>query len=314
MLNKASHWPIGLFLGFCLLCISGPAAAGTFHDRIESGGRDRSFIVVVPESAKRGERLPTVIALHGALMSGKSMKKIFGMDGLAERDKFAVVYPDGFRRRWNDGREGGGRPDDVRFIRRLADHLVRSGLADPKRLYLVGVSNGGMLTYRVACEAPGVFAAYAAVIANMPERVAEDCPARGGGAPMLIINATDDPVVPWEGGEIGRFWRRGEVLSTPDTVAFWRRYNRCSGQSQMKPLPDKDRRDGSTVLAKQFGDCRSDAAVVLLTVEGGGHLPPGADIGNRPLLQSILGGPANQDISAADVSWKFFKRFPLPPD
>lgn len=314
MLNKASHWPIGVFLGFCLLCVSGPAAAETFQDRIESGGRERSFIVVVPESAKRGERLPTVIALHGALMSGTSMKKIFGMDGLAERDKFAVVYPDGVRRRWNDGREGAGRPDDVRFIRRLAEHLVRSGLADPKRLYLVGVSNGGMLTYRVACEAPGVFAAYAAVIANMPERVAEDCPARGGGAPMLIINATDDPVVPWEGGEIGRFRRQGEVLSTPDTVRFWRRYNKCSEKSQMKPLPDKDRTDGSTVLARQFGDCQSDAAVVLLTVEGGGHLPPGADIGNRPLLQSILGGPANQDISAADVSWKFFKRFPLPPN
>jgi poly(3-hydroxybutyrate) depolymerase len=82
----------------------------------------------------------------------------------------------------------------------------------------------------------------------------------------------------------------------------------------MKPLPDKDQRDGSTVLARQFGDCQSDAAVVLLTVEGGGHLPPGADIGNRPLLRSILGGPANQDISAADVSWKFFKRFPLPPN
>ncbi len=312
MVNNRSRWPAGFVLSLTLLCASlSPGRAETFFDSIESGGRERTFIVVTPESAKRREKLPTVIALHGALMKGASMKRIFGLDELAERDRFAVVYPDGIRRHWRDGRPGAASgSEDVRFIRQLADHMVRSGLADPDRLYLVGVSNGGMLTYRIACEAPGVFAAYAAVIANMPERVAESC-RRKGSAPMLIINATHDPVIPWDGGDIGRFRSRGEVLSTPDTVAFWRRYNRCSEKSETKPLPDKDRTDGSTVLAKQYIDCKSDAAVVLLTVEGGGHLPPGAQVGDRPLLQSILGGPANQDISAADVSWKFFKRFPL---
>ncbi len=268
-------------------------------------------MAVLPEGRKPGQPLPTVIALHGGLMNGKSMRSIFGMDRIADKGGFAIVYPNGLKRRWNDGRiADDGLPDDVGFIRRLAGYLVREGVADPKRLYLVGVSNGGMLAYRVACEAPGIFAAYAAVIASMPVNVADKCP-RIGTAPILIINATDDPLVPWEGGEIGRLFKRGEVLSTPDTVEFWRRHNKCSENAQMKPLPDRDATDGSTVAARQYDDCRSDGAVVLLTVEGGGHLPPGAEIGNRPFLQSMLGGPANRDISAADISWRFFKRFPL---
>jgi polyhydroxybutyrate depolymerase len=312
MINKRSQWICKFFLSVCFLSVSWPLAhAETFIDVIESGGRERSFVVALPSKVRPGNPVPTVIALHGALMQGKSMRRIFGLDDLSEQDGFAVVYPNGLKRRWNDGRaEHRGGPDDVRFIRDLAGHLVRERIADPKRLYLLGVSNGGMLTYRMACEAPGLFAAYAAIIANVPVNVAENC-RKDGYAPMLIINSTEDPIVPWEGGGIGYFGARGEVLSTDETVDFWLRYNRCSEKSQMKPLPDKDRTDGSTVEAQQYADCRSEGVVVLLTVDGGGHLPPGAQIGNRPLLQSMLGGPANRDISAADISWKFFKRFPL---
>jgi polyhydroxybutyrate depolymerase len=312
MVNKWSPRKLGFFLSLCFLGVSGHLArAETFYNSIEAGGRERSFVVVTPENARRGERLPTVVVLHGELMQGRSMQKIFGMDRLAQSGRFAVVYPDGLKRRWNDGRSNNERePDDVRFIRRLAEHLVSEGLADPKRLYLLGVSNGGMLAYRVACQSPGIFTAYAAVIANMPALVAEGCK-RGDAAPMLVINSTDDRISPYEGGEVGHFHRRGEVLSTEETIDFWRRYNGCSERSQMKPLPDKDQGDGSTVQAQQFSDCQRNSAVVLLTVEGGGHVPPGADISNRPFLQAILGGAGNQDISAADVSWKFFKRFPL---
>lgn len=312
MMSKISPLTLAfvLTLGF-LATAWHPAAAETFSNSIEVGGRERTFVVVTPNNAKRGERLPTVIALHGALMKGRSLQKIFGLDALIEGGRFAVVYPDGLKRRWNDGRSPDQRgPDDVRFILRLAEHVVQEGLADPRRLYLLGVSNGGMLTYRIACEAPGVFAAYAAVIANMSALVAEDCK-QGQPAPMLVINSTNDRLMPYDGGEVGFFRNRGEVLSTEETIDFWRRHNGCSEKSEMKPLPDKDRDDDSTVDARQYSDCRTGSAVVLLTVEGGGHVPPGAQLEGRPFLQRILGGKGNQDISAADVSWKFFKRFPL---
>ena len=298
-----------LALGFGAMArLAAPASAEVFHDSIGSGGQDRHFTLVIPEGAPPGRPLPTVVALHGGLMTGKSMRRIFGLNELTRQDRFAVVYPDAIGRRWNDGSGGlWQRADDVRFLRNLADHLVRQGVADPKRLYLAGISNGGMMTYRVACEAPGIFAAYAAVIANLPKAVADDC-RPGGGTPLIIINSTDDPFNPYEEDDTG--WARGKVLPTLETVDFWQRRNGCEGRSQEKPLPDKDAQDGSTVTARQFAECRTGAPVVLLTVEGGGHLPPGAQLTNRPLLRSMMGN-ANQDISAADISWKFFKRFPL---
>jgi polyhydroxybutyrate depolymerase len=304
--------PLGFALFMFAVCaaqfFAPTAIAEVFYDSIGSGGKERRFTLVLPEGGQRGQPMPTVVALHGGYMNGKSMRRIFGLDELAAMDPFVVVYPDAVGRRWNDGvNEATDSADDVRFLRNLADHLVRKGVTDPKRIYLVGISNGGMMTYRMACQGPRIFAAYAVVIANMPKRVADACKP-GEGAPLIVINSTEDPVNPYEDGDTAR-WSRGEVLSTLDTVDFWQRRNGCEDRSQEKPLPDKDNSDGSTVVARQYGECRSGAPVVLLTVEGGGHLPPGAKVGNRPLLRAML-GRANQDISAADISWKFFKRFP----
>jgi polyhydroxybutyrate depolymerase len=297
-----------LLLSMARLGLAPAAAEEVLYDSIGTGGQDREFILVLPDGAQRGRPMPTVVALHGALMNGKSMRRIFGLDDLGAQERFAVVYPNAIGRRWNDGATfKRASSDDVRFLRNLADHLVRQGIADPKRLYLLGVSNGGMMAYRIACQAPHLYAAYAAVIANMPKAVADDC-RPGGGTPLIVINSTDDPFNPYEAGD-GDSWSHGEVLSTLDTVDFWQRRNGCGGVSQEKPLPDKDSRDGSTVTARQYADCKSGSPVVLLTVEGGGHLPPGAQVGNRPMLRAML-GRANQDISAADISWKFFKRFP----
>ena len=311
--KMAKKLPLGAIIFASAICgawlCAAPVRAEVIYDSIGTGNRERQFILVIPEGAQRGHPMPTVVALHGGLMNAKSMRRIFGLDDIAENDRFVVAYADGVGRRWNDGASGHNEDvDDVRFLRNLADHLVRMGVADPQRLYLLGVSNGGMMTYRMACQAPGIFSAYAAVIANLSKRVANTC-RPGSGTPFIIINSTDDPINPYGEDDIGRL-SRSEVLSTLDTVDFWQRRNGCEGKSQDKPLPDKDAYDGSTVTARQYAECRSGAPVVLLTVQGGGHLPPGAHIGNRPLLRAML-GRANQDISAADISWKFFKRFPL---
>lgn len=202
----------------------------------------------------------------------------------------------------------GGYVDDVGFITAIARRLVADGVADPRRLYLVGVSNGGMMAFRVACEAPGVFAAYAAIVANMPVRLLRNCEP-GQGVPMLIMNATGDRIIPYHGGALGFAGRHGRVASTEASLDFWRRNNGCDEQRQTRPLPDKDTRDGSTVLAEQYNRCRSGAPAVLITIEGSGHLPPGVEIEARPLVETFL-GKANRDISAADISWKFLRRFP----
>jgi len=306
------------FAGIALAGLFGAASqagAEQFSGTMTVAGEERSYTVVAPEGVGRS-RLPAVFALHGAFMDGRGMQRVFALDAIAQREGFLTVYPNGANRRWNDGRRfpwrrAGQGPDDVAFLANLARRLVEDGLADPRRLYLAGVSNGGMMVYRMACEAPQTFAAYTAIIANMPARMAERC-RPGKGAPMLIMNATHDPLVPWKGGRVGPWGDRNDVISTKESLNFWRRNNGCEGSRQTKPLPDKDRTDGSTVIAEQYNACRSGAPVVLLTIEGGGHLLPGTDLGRLPLLAAIL-GKANRDISAADIGWKFFRRFPATP-
>ena len=290
-------------------------SAEEIQGRISVSGQQRHYLMVVPARSS-GRRLPAVIALHGALMDGRSMQQIFGLDAIAKQEGFIAVYPDGLGRRWNDGRRvrwnrAAERVDDAGFLVSLARRIVDEGLADPKRLYLVGVSNGGIMVFRMACEAPEVFAAFAAIIANMSVGLAQRCQP-GKGVPMLIMNSTKDPMIPWQGGPLGFAGRYGRVISTEESMEFWRRNNSCEGSRQQKPLPDKDRKDGSTVLAQQYNHCGSGAPVVLIAIEGGGHIPPGARFGSRQLIESIL-GKANRDISAADISWKFFRRFPAKP-
>lgn len=296
-----------------LLLATMPAMAGEVTVSIRIGAAERSYLMVTPAGAGRGP-FPVVVALHGALMDGRAMRRTFGLDDVADREEFVAVYPDGLGRRWNDGRRQPWRRrsesvDDVAFLTRLARRLIDEGIADPDRLYLVGASNGGMMVFRMACEAPAIFTAYAAIIANMPIRLAKSC-RPGRGVPMLIMNATKDPLVPWDGGPLGFGGRYGQLVSTEESLAFWQRNNGCDGPRQKRPLPDKDRKDGSTVMAEQYNKCKSGAPVVLITVAGGGHLPPGATLVARPLIEGIL-GKGNRDISAAEISWKFFRRFPV---
>ncbi len=311
-MSKAIRGTFAIAAIAVLMAGTAEAGMGETTRRMSVGGTQRSYVMVVPDGARR-RRLPTVIALHGAVMDGRGMQRTFALDKIAEREGFIAVYPDGLHRRWNDGRRiawgrAAERVNDVAFLNALAKHLVDEGLADPKRLYLVGVSNGGMMAFRMACDAPKTFTAYAAIIANMPVNLTRSCHPQKG-VPMLIMNSTKDPLIPWRGGRLGFAGRLGQVVSTEESMAFWQRNNGCTGPRQRKPLPDKDRKDGSTVMAEQYNHCQSGAPVVLITIEGGGHLPPGAQITGRPLIEAIL-GRANRDVSAADISWKFFRRFP----
>jgi polyhydroxybutyrate depolymerase len=314
VMSKLMKWGLAL-LTMAAAFAQHSAGAGELAGRITVGGLERSYIAVLPDGAEP-KRLPTVIVLHGALMNGRWMRRTFGFDAVGKREGVLAVYPDGVRRVWNDGRNvrqpfwrrNREKADDVAFITALAHRLADDGLADPRRTYLLGVSNGGMLAFRTACESPRTFAAVGAVIASMPVGVAATCNP-GKGVPMIVINATNDPLIPWKGGALGPGGRHGAVVSTAETVEFWRRNNGCADKAARRPLPDRNAFDGSTVDAEQYAACDSGAPVVLVTVEGGGHVPPGAEIGARPLITAIL-GKGNKDISAADLSWRFFRQFP----
>jgi len=296
-----------------LVAVAPAARAGdTGEHKITVGGIERTYLVSRPTKAASG-KAPAVIVLHGGVLSAKGARRDMGFEPLVDREGLIAVYPNAVGRRWNDGRRAvpspwrGPVPDDVGFVRALVKELVSDG-ADPARIYVTGPSNGGMMTLRLVCAAADLFAAAAAIIANMPVDIITGCqPARP--LPVLVMNGTADTVIPNDGGPVGfRNDRseRGAVFSTDDTMTWLRRFNGCDGRAEPQSLPDLDPADGSNVTVLRWTQCTSGDPVVLYRIEGGGHRVPSLD--RRPtLLTDRLLGRENHDIDAAETIWAFFK-------
>lgn len=243
---------------------------------------------------------PTVIVLHGGLGSGAHTAATSGFAEAAAAAGFTAVFPDGIDRRWNDGRVGwrdGDGPDDVAYLSALADALVADGIAQADRIYLAGISNGGMMTFTMACLAAGRFAGIATMIANMPAGIG---PCALAPMPVVMVNGTDDPLVPYGGGGVGTFGRRGEVLGVEQTAGLFTQAFGC-GAPVAAALADRDPGDGTTVTRFDWQGCVPGASVTLYRVEGGGHTVPGWTVRARRLL-----GASNRDFSAAQAILAIF--------
>ncbi len=280
-----------------------------FRVEMEVDGITRNFIVNVPVDFHRFVPLPVVIALHGGGGNARSMLYLTreGFNRLAKEEGFIVVYPEAVRGHWNDGRglfyyshrEG---IDDVAFLERIIKYLSLLYPVDRNRIFITGMSNGGFMAYRFACEKPQFVRAIAPVAAPITERVWRKChPAHPVG--LLLIMGTDDPVVPWEGGEINfRGLLLGKVLSARATAEFWAGLNKCRKASTLQYLPDADPRDGTRAWRQDFTGC-SGCRVSLIGIEGGGHTWPG---GLSHLPEEIV-GRTSRDFDACRIIWEFFK-------
>ncbi|MDH7568274.1 MAG: PHB depolymerase family esterase [Armatimonadota bacterium] len=279
-------------------------------------GRDRVYFVHFPGNQPPAAPKPTLLVLHGGGgASAAEMARRTGMNRIADREGFVVVYPAGVNGVWNDGRgasfrraRGNADVDDVGFIRRLIATLTERGEADPARVYVMGASNGGMMAYRLGIELGDQLAAIAAVIANLPVNLAHRKPVRP--LPVLIMNGTDDPMMPWNGGPV-RVWGRefGTVLSTERTVRYWTDAAHLPpGPTAPRVLEEGPRDDGCRVEVEVYREEGNPAEVILYRIRGGGHNLPGGDTPDRPLLL----GRKCTDINAAEVIWAFFRQHALP--
>ncbi len=289
----------------------GLAASSVHAEQMTVDGVMRTFALHIPSRIAQAKTpAPLIIALHGGMGSGAQMRGWLGLDAVADRLGFIVAYPDGLSRNWNDGRtavraeSAGGKPaDDVAFLSMLAKILTDRGQAKAGQVFVTGASNGGMMAFRLACETEGVFAGYAAMIANVSVELEARCQPRQPAA-MLIMNGTADPLMPFGGGNVARNGR-GTVTSTRQTFARWQSANRCHGEAPALRLPDLDPGDGSYVEVISSKDCAVGAATVLYTIVGGGHQMPSRLRGSRPMIDRFL-GPNNRDIEAAEVVARFF--------
>jgi polyhydroxybutyrate depolymerase len=269
---------------------------------IQAGGVERSYLLHLPASRGAGRPVPLLLVFHGAGGEGAGIASHAGLTGPATGRGYALVYPDGVGRRWNDGRGAGGGQDDVEFIRILLDSLGRELPVDPKRIYATGISNGAGLTYRLACDLPGIFAAIAPVAGAPAAAIEERCAAT---RPVSVISfqGTRDPLMPYEGGLVST--RRGQVLSAQRSAALFAEVNGCTLPAAVTAEPDTVK-DGTRVRRSAYGGCREGREVVLYTIEGGGHTWPGGPPVGR------LVGRVSRDLDATRTMLDFFDRHSQP--
>jgi len=277
-------------------------------------GRERQYILYVPDGYTN-KTIPFIIVLHGGLGTGQKMRKV-GFDAYARRYGFAVAYPDaytspGARRpgNWNDGREtiesyrlG---VDDVHFIRAMIDDIAQRITLDKARIYVTGASNGGMMAYRLALEAHDLFAAVAPVIANIPVPFYNNY-TLSSGISILTISGTDDPLMPFNGGESCTTIRsplcdHGQRASHEESIELFAKADGCSlnaATERLAPVVE----DGTWIEKQTFNGCNDGYEVISYIVHGGGHTwPP-----YRGQLR--VSGHATDNLDATKQIVEFFMR------
>ena len=277
------------------------------------GGRTRSWNAYVP--AQRAPSPALVIVLHSSMGSAQQAREMFGYDFdlLADQHGFVVAYPNGYDGHWNEAKVKGPfaakreNIDDVGFLQALVHDLVSRYSVDGSRVYVTGVSNGGSMAIRLALETPTLARAYAAVVASVPAPGNLAVTATNRPVSILFMNGTQDPMNPWDGGDVvlrGVWGNRGPVLSTLASVDYFRILAGIDSQPRVKEFPDRDSSDGTTVERSDW-TVAGKPRIVLYRINGGGHDVPHRETYGRRLL-----GRSNRDIHAANEIWDFFSSAP----
>ncbi len=242
------------------------------------------------------------MVLHGALITAEHTSSWYGFAEAARKQGFAAVFPRGIALQWNDGRDAWmSGIDDVAFLKRLMRELSSGAVSDPERFYIVGISNGGMMAFRMLCEVSELFAGAATVIASMPAAAGARCHPRRP-VPVIMFNGTDDPLVPYKGGGVGFGGWQGRVWSAEGTAAFLARANGCTAVSR-EPLGGSLSRRTIRATRLDWHRCSSDRNVTLYRIEGGGHQV----FGHTNFLPLVLGSGTAR-ISAPETIMAEFAR------
>lgn len=273
-------------------------AQETINGTIQHDDLERSYILYVPENYDGLDEVPLVFNFHGYSSNASQQMNYGDFRALSNEHGFIIVHPQGELlaglTHWNvGGWTIGSMVDDVGFTESLIDKLSTEYKINPKRIYSTGMSNGGYMSFLLACQASDRFAAVASVTGSMTPEIYNDCnPSHP--TPMLQIHGTEDGVVPYEGA----FWTK----SIDDVMAYWVTENECDMTSTTTEIPDINTADESTIEKIEYSDCANNVRSIHYKVTGGGHTWPG----------SIFNSPGtNQDLNASEVIWEFFSSYDL---
>ena len=280
---------ISLFLSGTIIM-----AQQTTVESMEYDGKTRSYRVHVPGGFDGSQSLPLVFNLHGFGSNAFEQEVYSGMDAVADNNNFIVCYAEGVDASWNVGWEFGSTEDDVGFISALIDRLKETHNIDLNRVYSCGMSNGGFMSLKLACDLSERIAAVASVTGSMVDSELPLCdPSRP--FPVMQIHGTDDPVVAYDGTP-------GVSIAIEDLIDYWVNKNNCETDPDSVFYEDIVAEDLSTAIGVEYRNCSGDSEVNFIKIIGGGHTWPGATINI---------GPTNLDINGSQVIWDFFNKYSL---
>ncbi|MFT5071206.1 MAG: polyhydroxybutyrate depolymerase [Litorivivens sp.] len=286
------------------LVISQASAQTTLSATFQHDGLTRDYILYLPANIQANA--PLVFNLHGYTNFISSYMNYTEMDDAADANGFAVCFPQGSIDQlgithWNSGIIG-DTVDDVGFLSSLAVSLQSEHNLDPERTFSCGFSNGGMMSYHLACNAPETFKAVAAVSGSMTTGTYFNCNS-GVSVPVFAIHGTFDTVVPYDGTDIPvAGW--GSFYSVAAVTTFWNDHNSCVSVLEGS-LANISFLDFSTVDTWTWSNCDDGNENWLYRINAGGHTWPGAS----PLG---LTGNTNQDFEASEAIWDFFEQYQVP--
>ena len=275
---------------------------------------ERDFHLYLPDNPVSA---PIVLLLHG---NGGSSDQLLGLNGtnapykvwfdIARQENLILVVPNGTlgpdgRRGWNDCRNDARTnpvTDDVRYIGDLINVVRSTYGSSASAVFAVGTSNGGHMSMRLAAELPDMIQAIAFIVASKP--VNSECAEPTIPTPVLVMNGTDDPVMPYNGGQIAS--NRGEVYSTAETVEYWKNRHQADAAPIVVEIPNSDSDDNSTVRRFSYVNGTGDSVVEHYEVVNGGHTEPSMVERYGNLFKLIVGNQ-NGDMEMATEIWEFFK-------
>ena len=259
------------------------------------GGLFREFIKYVPQSVNQnGESAPIVFVLHGYTSYDDWIFNYANFQTQADEHGFILIYPQGSiyqptqATHWNvGGWTSQSTTDDIDFIDSMIDYLDSNYLVNLNRIYSTGMSNGGFMSYVLACQLSHRIAGIASVTGSMTNETFDECNAKHPTAVMQIHGARDF-TVPYEGNN--------NMKPIDDVMEYWVNYNACNVMPSEIIIEDNDG-DGLGGTLSVYADCMNDVSVQLYYLEGLGHQWPSIE-GTRVF-----------DIDSASVIWEFFSKY-----
>lgn len=274
-------------------------AQTTVTGTIQSGGLTREYRLHLPAAYTGATAVPLVFNLHGYGSNNIEQEFYGSFLSIADTANFLIVHPNGTidgqgNRFWNTFL-GNSPVDDVGFLSNLLDTLQAAYNIDENRVYSTGMSNGGFMSYSLACELNNRIAAIASVTGSMIQSKLNACnPVRP--VPVMEIHGTADAVVPYTGLPVSTF------VPIPTLVDAWVGFNNCNPTPTVTPVPNINTTDGCTAEHYFYGGGDLGSTVEHYKIIGGGHTWPGSIF---PI------GVTNQDINASREIWRFFSQYRL---